>query len=92
MILLYTFSTPLGTAIGVACHDIYNGQSATALVVTGVLDAAAAGVLVYDALVNILSTHMSSPLFEAAGRRLQLLQMACLWTGAAIMSIIGIYA
>jgi hypothetical protein len=39
--------TPLGIAIGLGVRETYNGNGATANIVSGILDATSAGILLY---------------------------------------------
>lgn len=92
MVLFYGLTTPTGVAIGVGVHDTYDGNAVGTLVSTGVLDAVSAGILIYDALVNIITPHISCPLFRDTTHARRFLQMLCLWVGAGIMSLIGRWA
>ncbi|KAL8278228.1 hypothetical protein RQP46_009401 [Phenoliferia psychrophenolica] len=53
--ILYSCITPLGIAIGLAVRTSYNPDSATALIVAGVLDGLSAGILLYTGLVELLA-------------------------------------
>lgn len=52
---IYAAITPLGVAIGLGVRTTYNPDSANALIVSGVLDALSAGVLLYTGLVELLA-------------------------------------
>jgi zinc transporter 1/2/3 len=54
--LLYGITTPIGIAIGLGVRTSYNPNSATASIVSGILDSLSAGVLVYTGLVEV-SNH-----------------------------------
>ena len=51
--LLFAVTTPIGIAIGLGIREPYDPGSATASVVSGVLDAFSAGVLIYTGLVEV---------------------------------------
>ena len=51
--VIYSLSTPLGVAIGLGIRSSYNPGSATASIVTGILDSISAGILVYTGLVEV---------------------------------------
>ena len=51
--ILYGITTPLGIAVGLGVRSTYNPESATASIVSGVLDAISAGILVYTGLVEV---------------------------------------
>jgi zinc transporter 1/2/3 len=51
--LVYGVSTPIGIAVGLGVRNSYAPQSATASIVSGVLDSLSAGVLIYTGLVEV---------------------------------------
>ena len=51
--LCFGIVTPLGIAIGLGVRATYNPGSATASIVSGVLDAFSAGILIYTGLVEV---------------------------------------
>ncbi|KAI8848556.1 Zinc/iron permease, partial [Chytridium lagenaria] len=57
MVLLYVASTPIGIGLGIALNSTYNANALANLMTQGILEALAAGILTYDALVNILFHH-----------------------------------
>eukprot|EP01119_Soliformovum_irregulare_P001468 TRINITY_DN1116_c0_g1_i1.p1 TRINITY_DN1116_c0_g1~~TRINITY_DN1116_c0_g1_i1.p1 ORF type:complete len:393 (+),score=62.80 TRINITY_DN1116_c0_g1_i1:48-1181(+) len=92
MVVFYTFTTPIGVAIGVGIASSYNSNSAGSLIAQGVLESISAGILLYDVLVNIISTHTRSPYFYSCSTRAQVLQLAFLWLGTFVMALIGKWA
>ena len=50
---LYGITTPIGIAVGLGIRGTYNPGSATASIVSGVLDALSSGILVYTGLVEV---------------------------------------
>jgi zinc transporter 1/2/3 len=58
---LYGITTPLGIAIGLGVRTTYNPDSTTASIVSGVLDALSAGILVYTGLVEVRLTFPLLP-------------------------------
>ena len=92
MVVFYSLTTPIGVAIGIGVHSNYNGNASATLISRGVLDALSAGILIYDALVNIITPHIGCPMFRESTPFQQVVQMASLWLGAAIMAIIGRWA
>ena len=91
-VVMYGLTTPIGVAIGVGVQTTYNSNAVGTLISTGVLDAISAGILIYDSLVNIITPHISCPLFRNAATWCQATQLFSLWTGAAIMAVIGRWA
>ena len=56
---VYACCTPLGMAIGLGVRTTYNPESATAAIVSGILDAISAGILLWTGLVELLvSLHL----------------------------------
>ncbi|KAL6610365.1 hypothetical protein ACP70R_040334 [Stipagrostis hirtigluma subsp. patula] len=91
MALFFSLTTPVGVAVGIAISSVYEETSPTALVVQGLLEAAAAGILVYMALVDILAEDFMSARVQSRAR-LQLALNASLLLGAGMMSMLAIWA
>ncbi len=92
MLAFYSLTTPIGVAIGLGIHQSYNENSRSNLLVTGILDSISAGILIYDALVNIITPHVACPLFRATNHLRQFAQLIALWLGAALMAVLGRWA
>eukprot|EP01119_Soliformovum_irregulare_P024210 TRINITY_DN8625_c1_g1_i1.p1 TRINITY_DN8625_c1_g1~~TRINITY_DN8625_c1_g1_i1.p1 ORF type:complete len:384 (+),score=86.19 TRINITY_DN8625_c1_g1_i1:41-1153(+) len=92
VVIFYTFTTPIGIAIGVGIASSYNANSTGSLIAQGVLESISAGILIYDVLVNIITTHTKSPYFYSCSTRSQVLQIGCLWGGTFTMALIGKWA
>eukprot|EP01116_Phalansterium_solitarium_P011069 TRINITY_DN26678_c0_g1_i1.p1 TRINITY_DN26678_c0_g1~~TRINITY_DN26678_c0_g1_i1.p1 ORF type:complete len:394 (-),score=106.31 TRINITY_DN26678_c0_g1_i1:793-1893(-) len=92
MVIFYTLTTPIGTAIGIGLNETFNANSVDGLVTIGVLDSLSAGILLYDGLVNVITPHFRSKQFENATTLSQVLQFGFLWLGAAGMALIGRWA
>ncbi|KAF9911559.1 hypothetical protein EC991_003023 [Linnemannia zychae] len=89
----FACSTPLGMAIGIGIRSTYEGESVTSLIVQGVFDACSAGILLYTALVQLMSTEINSNVaFREASKGSQVGQFLALWMGAAAMAIVGKWA
>ncbi|KAL5229890.1 hypothetical protein ABZP36_028666 [Zizania latifolia] len=91
MAIFFSLTTPIGIVIGIGISSAYNENSPTALVVEGVLDAAAAGILNYMALVDLLADDFMNPRVRNSGR-LQLIISISLLVGTTLMSLLGIWA
>ncbi|KAL5334001.1 Zinc/iron permease [Aspergillus crustosus] len=90
--LLYGLTTPISIAIGLGLRTTYNSGSYTANVVSGVLDAISAGVLIYTGLVELLARDfIFDPHRTQDGRRLAFMVVSML-LGAAIMALLGKWA
>jgi zinc transporter ZupT len=95
LVVFYSLTTPVGIAIGIGIHSgTYNPNSVSALLVSGILDSLAAGVLIYVALVNLITTEMgtNAHTFYSLSGRLKLLYFMALYLGAAAMAVIGRWA
>ncbi|BAS94501.1 Os05g0472400, partial [Oryza sativa Japonica Group] len=91
MAIFFSLTTPVGIMIGIGISSAYNENSPTALIVEGILDAAAAGILNYMALVDLLAEDFMNPRVRKSGR-LQLIISILLLVGIALMSLLGIWA
>ncbi|KAK9825723.1 hypothetical protein WJX74_001308 [Apatococcus lobatus] len=85
---LFVIITPLGVAIGIGISNSYNGKSKAALGTEGIFDSVSAGILIYNGLVDLIL-----PTFEPSEMPrkwwLQVIGFGSLWSGAAIMALIG---
>ncbi|KAI8800416.1 Zinc/iron permease [Cladochytrium replicatum] len=72
MVAMYSLSTPLGIAIGVGLEAAAASSLNLAAqnLTTGILEAFGAGILLYDALVNIMANHFAPPVKVGAARSL----------------------
>ncbi|EYU42823.1 hypothetical protein ABFS82_13G008600 [Erythranthe guttata] len=91
MAIFFSITTPTGIAIGIGITNIYSETSPTALIVQGVFNAASAGILIYMALVDLLSADFMSPKMQSNGK-LQLGANLSLLIGAGCMSLIAKWA
>ncbi|KFK27947.1 hypothetical protein AALP_AA8G451900 [Arabis alpina] len=91
MVLFFALTAPLGIGIGIGVAQSYNENSPMALKVSGFLNAAAAGILIYMALVDLVA-----PLFmnhkALSSIKIQLACSASLVLGAGLMSLLAIWA
>jgi zinc transporter ZupT len=95
MIVFYSLTTPVGIAIGIGIHaGTYNPKAVSSLLVTGILDSLAAGILIYVALVNLINAEMgtNAHTFYSLRNRLKFLYFAALYLGVTAMAIIGRWA
>ncbi len=88
----YGLTTPIAIPIGLGLRTTYNAGSFTANVVSGVLDAISAGILIYTGLVELLARDF---LFNADltkdSRRLTFM-VCCVLLGTAVMALLGKWA
>lgn len=91
MLLAFSFTTPLGTVIGILVSSSYTGDTFTSTLIQGVLNALAAGVLLHLAFVDLIAVEFNKPICkEDPWFPFQMLFAIIL--GAAIMSVLAIWA
>ncbi|KAK9065397.1 hypothetical protein SSX86_016780 [Deinandra increscens subsp. villosa] len=84
----FTLTAPGGIVIGILVSNAYEENSPKALIVQGVLDAAAAGILIYMALVDLLSPDFKNPRMQN-NKILLLGSYVSLFLGAGLMSLLA---
>lgn len=89
--LFFSLTTPVGIAIGIAVSSGYDENSPTALIVEGILNSVAAGILVYMALVDLLAADFMNPKVQSRAR-LQLILNVSMLLGAGLMSLLAKWA
>ncbi|GBB91738.1 hypothetical protein RclHR1_01910022 [Rhizophagus clarus] len=93
MSLAYGATTPFGIAIGLGVRQSYNPNSATALIVQGILDSISAGILLYAALVELIANDfIYDPKFRKKPTIYQASAFLLLLLGAGTMALIGYWA
>jgi zinc transporter 1/2/3 len=89
---LYGLTTPISIAIGLGVRTTYNAGSYTANVVSGVLDAISAGILIYTGLVELLARDfLFDPHRTQDNKRLIFMVVSLLW-GVGLMALLGKWA
>ncbi|EKM50161.1 uncharacterized protein PHACADRAFT_264732 [Phanerochaete carnosa HHB-10118-sp] len=90
---LYGITTPLGIAIGLGVRTTYNPDSTTASIVSGILDAFSAGILIYTGLVELLAHEFlfNKDMMAASNRKLAY-ALVCMLSGCGIMALLGRWA
>lgn len=93
MALAYGLTTPVGQALGLATHTLYDPQSVVGLLVVGIMNAISSGLLVFAGLVELLAEDFLSDESwrSLVGRERHL---ACFYVlaGAFGMSLVGAWA
>ncbi|KZS90907.1 ZIP-like iron-zinc transporter [Sistotremastrum niveocremeum HHB9708] len=91
--VLYGLTTPIGIAVGLGVRTTYNPGSATASIVSGVLDALSSGILLYTGLVELLAHEfLFNPAMHQASSAKLVLAIVCVLSGAGIMALLGRWA
>lgn len=92
MVIFFAITTPIGIAIGIGIQlKTYNPKSVPSLLVNGILDSVSAGILIYVALVNLITGEMGphATSFHALKVHLKILYFVAMYLGAATMAVIG---
>lgn len=93
LVVAYSLTTPLGIAVGIGIESSFQSNSPSTLIGLGVIDAIAAGILIYDACVNLVSANMTNnPTFIALSGGRKALSFGVFWLAVALMSLIGKWA
>jgi zinc transporter 1/2/3 len=88
----YGLTTPIAIAIGLGLRTTYNGGSYTANIVSGLLDAISAGILMYTGLVELLARDfLFNPELTRSSKR-QAFMIFNVFLGAALMALLGKWA
>ena len=91
--LLYGITTPVGIAAGLGIRSSYNPDSTKASIVSGVMDALSAGILIYTGLVELLAHEFlfNKEMIAASNGKL-LYALGCMMAGCALMAVLGRWA
>ncbi|KAI0033908.1 Zinc/iron permease [Vararia minispora EC-137] len=91
--VLYGLTTPIGIAAGLGVRTTYNPGTAHASIVSGVLDATSAGILIYTGLVELLAHEFifSREMQEASNAKV-LYAVGCMMLGCGVMALLGRWA
>lgn len=93
MALAYGTTTPVGQAIGLAIHTLYDPASQVGLLTVGFMNAISSGLLLFAGLVELLAEDFLSDesyMILQGKRRLQ--ACASVVGGAALMALVGAWA
>ncbi|KAI0033907.1 ZIP zinc/iron transport family [Vararia minispora EC-137] len=91
--IAYGLTTPIGIAAGLGVRTTYNPGTARASIVSGVLDATSAGILIYTGLVELLAHEFifSQEMREASNAKV-LYAIGCMMFGCGVMALLGRWA
>jgi zinc transporter 1/2/3 len=88
----YGLTTPLAIAIGLGLRTTYNAGSFTANVISGVLDATSAGILIYTGLVELLARDFLFNAELTRDRARLTFMVGSVFLGAMLMALLGKWA
>lgn len=93
MALAYGATTPLGQAIGLAVHGLYDQQGQGGLLMVGITNAVSSGLLLFAGLVELLAEDfLSDASYETLRGRRRLEAWAAVVGGGALMALVGAWA
>ncbi|KAK5009820.1 hypothetical protein LTR28_013229 [Elasticomyces elasticus] len=93
MALAYGTTTPIGQAIGLLMHELYDPYSQTGLLMVGVMNAISSGLLVFAGLVELLAEDfLSDASYENLQGRSRLEACAAVIAGSMLMALVGAWA
>ena len=84
--VFFSVTTPFGVALGIALSKTYKENSTSALITVGLLNASSTGLLIYMALVDLLSPDFMAPKLQAS-IKLQIKCFVAVLFGAGGMSL-----
>jgi len=93
-LLIYCYrSTPIGQALGLATHTLYDPDSATGLLLVGTMNAISAGLLIFASLVELLSEDfLSDASWRILRGRRRVGACVLVLLGAVGMGVVGAWA
>jgi zinc transporter 1/2/3 len=91
MLFLYTITTPIGIAVGIAIASSYDPTSTTSRAVQGVFNGVSSGMLLYIGMYQLIAEEFSREDLLVRPK-LRLGMYAALLLGAAAMCVIGIWS
>ncbi|XP_010242082.1 PREDICTED: fe(2+) transport protein 1-like [Nelumbo nucifera] len=91
MAFFFSVTTPFGIVLGIALSATYKENSPSSLMTEGLLDAASAGLLIYMALVDLLSADFMGPKLQR-NIKLQMKSYLAVLLGCGGMSLMAKWA
>lgn len=93
MALAYGTTTPIGQAIGLAIHTLYDPASQTGLLTVGFMNAISSGLLLFAGLVELLAEDfLSDESYVTLQGKRRLQACASVVCGALLMALVGAWA
>ncbi|KAF9735702.1 hypothetical protein PMIN02_005562 [Paraphaeosphaeria minitans] len=93
MALAYGTTTPIGQAIGLGIHTLYDPASQTGLLMVGFMNAISSGLLLFAGLVELLAEDfLSDESYVSLQGKRRLQACGSVVGGAALMALVGAWA
>lgn len=93
MALAYGMTTPIGQAIGLGVHGLYDPEGEMGLLMVGIMNAISSGLLLFAGLVELLAEDfLSDRSYEVLRGRRRLEACAAVVGGGVLMALVGAWA
>jgi zinc transporter 1/2/3 len=93
MVLAYGTTTPVGQAIGLIVHRMYDPLSEAGLLMVGIMNAISSGLLLYAGLVQLLAEDfLTDKSYETLTGRKRWRAFSAVIGGATLMALVGAWA
>ena len=93
MVLAYGTTTPIGQAIGLIVHNLYDPLSQTGLLMVGFMNAISSGLLLYAGLVQLLAEDfLTEKSYKSLRGRKRIQAFAAVIAGSLLMAGVGALA
>ncbi|CZT40245.1 related to low affininty zinc transporter [Rhynchosporium secalis] len=93
MVLAYGTTTPIGQAIGLVVHNLYDPHSAAGLLMVGFMNAISSGLLLFAGLVQLLAEDfLSDKSYGILKGRRRWEAFSAVIAGATLMALVGAWA
>ncbi|KAI9734792.1 MAG: hypothetical protein M1818_006779 [Claussenomyces sp. TS43310] len=93
MVLAYGTTTPIGQAIGLVVHKMYDPLSETGLLMVGIMNAISSGLLLFAGLVQLLAEDfLTDKSYEVLNGKSRVQAFIAVLSGASLMALVGAWA
>lgn len=93
MSVMYGITTPIGQAIGLGVHGLYDPEGKVGLLMVGSVNAVSAGLLLYAGLVQLLAEDfLSETSYEELKGKRRLHACLSVVGGSMLMALVGVWA
>ncbi|ORY57720.1 Zinc/iron permease [Pseudomassariella vexata] len=93
MVLAYGMTTPIGQAIGLVVHNMYDPMSQTGLLMVGFMNAISSGLLLFAGLVQLLAEDfLTEKSYKILKGRNRAHAFSAVIAGAMLMAAVGAFA
>lgn len=93
MALAYGTTTPIGQAVGLIVHNLYDPESQTGLLMVGIMNAISSGLLLFAGLVELLAEDfLSEASYDTLKGARRLEASAAVVLGSMLMALVGAWA